>query len=99
MDKNWLGGLVLVTVAKKKPPTHHARHSPLTCQECFPRRIGTVLTLNSPHVADTRAVIPSEPPPPVHTKLYCLAIRMATQRDDVEYNKMFLNACVLLDGL
>jgi hypothetical protein len=31
--------------------------------------------------------------PPVHTKLSCIASRMATQRD-VEFNQMFLNACV-----
>jgi hypothetical protein len=50
-----------------------------------------------PHVAlaDARAVTLS---PPVRTKLSCIASRMATQRD-VEYNQMFLNACVLLDAL
>jgi hypothetical protein len=45
-------------------------------------------------LADARAVTLS---PPVRTKLSCIAIRMATQRD-VEYNEMFLNVCVL-DGL
>jgi hypothetical protein len=46
-------------------------------------------------LADARAVTL---PPPVHTKLPCIASRMATQRD-VEFNQMSLNACVLLHGL
>jgi len=36
--------------------------------------------------------------PPVHTKLSCIASRMATEQV-VEHNQMFLDACVLLDGL
>jgi hypothetical protein len=46
-------------------------------------------------LADARAITLS---PPVRTKLSCIASRMATQRD-VEYNQIFLNACVLLDCL
>jgi hypothetical protein len=36
--------------------------------------------------------------PPIRTKLPCIVSRMATQRD-LEYNQIFLNACVLLDSL
>jgi hypothetical protein len=50
-------------------------------------------------LSDARAVTLS-PPPPVHTKLPCIASRMATpQQQDLEYNRMFPNACVLPDGL
>ena len=44
---------------------------------------------------DTRAVTLS---PPIYTKLSSQDSRMATQQD-VEFNQMSLNACVLLDGL
>ena len=36
--------------------------------------------------------------PLVYTKISCLASIMATKQD-VEFNQMFLNMCVLLDGL
>jgi hypothetical protein len=53
-------------------------------------------------LADARVVTLSPPllsSPPVHTKLSRIASSMATQRDVEYYNQMFLDACVLLDGL
>ena len=48
---------------------------------------------------DARAVTLPPPPSGIHyCKLSCLASRMATQQD-VESHQIFLNACVLLDGL
>jgi hypothetical protein len=59
-------------------------------------RKGSLRTVHSIYpLADARAITLS---PPVRTKLSFIVSRMATQRG-VEYNQMFLNACVLLDGL
>jgi hypothetical protein len=66
------------------------RHSPM-----IRYLVGTrTRTVRVYPLVDGRTVTLS--PPPVHTKLSFSTSRMATQRD-VEFNQMFLNACVLLD--
>ena len=75
-----------------------SRRSPITCRDVSPTASGNEnVGCACPNpLVDARAVTLS--PPPAHTKHSCLTSRMATQRD-VEFNQMFLNACVLLDGL
>jgi hypothetical protein len=76
------------------------RHSPITPQECFSHGVWVTTTRPGTMRAyctftHARAITLS---PLARIKLSCIASTMATQQD-VEYNQIFLNACVLLDGL
>jgi hypothetical protein len=77
-----------------------SRHSPITCHVALTGSgKGDIRNVDCAWLyplVDARAVTLS--PPPVHTKFFCLTGRMATQRD-VEFNQIFLDACVLLDDL
>jgi hypothetical protein len=72
----------------------------LDVQSAYEKR-GSHWALHVTHCVFTDARVvalsPSHSPPVVPTDLSSIASRMATQQD-VEYNQMSLNACVLLDA-